>query len=359
MALFKKPRSPFYWYDLRMDGKRYRGSTGEKTKAAAGTFEARMLLKLKAGTKPEMSGKTYTLRELGDQFLLYFDQHQQRDEDTKRTYRFGMKHLMDTKLADMPLDRITTTVISTVSFPHSASTGNAALRTLSRMLRQAVEWEMLAAAPRIHLFKEIGRDATFTAEDERKLLKVAKRPFREFFIILMDTGMRPSELCRLQWEHVYWDRNTIFVASGKTSAARRHIAMSERVRDALRDLAAEGLSTTWVFVSRCGRTKGKPVGSYAEAFRDARDAAGLSKKLVMYSARHTFGTDLAAHTGNQKLLMETMGHTELKTSGRYQHPDTLKVGSVMDLRNEQRKNEKSMITLASGHTLSHTTPSVN
>jgi hypothetical protein len=31
MKLVKKPGSSFWWYDFRFQGKRYRGSTGEKT----------------------------------------------------------------------------------------------------------------------------------------------------------------------------------------------------------------------------------------------------------------------------------------------------------------------------------------
>ena len=170
--------------------------------------------------------------------------------------------------------------------------------------------------------------------------------------------MRPDELYRLTWGCVLWDRNAIFVQHGKTAAARRFIAMSERTRDALRRLASLGLSAEAVFVSRCGRTKGKQVKSYAKEFRRCREAAGLSEKLVLYSTRHTFGTDLAAHTGNNKLVMETMGHTEMKTSGKYQHPDTLRVASVMDLRNQLRSKEKSVHALESGHTFGHSSQTV-
>ena len=51
-----------------------------------------------------------------------------------------------------------------------------------------------------------------------------------------DTGMRPEESFRLRWEHVTWlnGRNgALLVTHGKTSAARRIVFMTPRVRAVL------------------------------------------------------------------------------------------------------------------------------
>jgi hypothetical protein len=71
MKLVKKTRSPFWWYDFYFEGKRYRASTGEKTKAAANTFAANALTRLTEGsTLTKRSHRAPSLREFSKRFLL-------------------------------------------------------------------------------------------------------------------------------------------------------------------------------------------------------------------------------------------------------------------------------------------------
>jgi integrase len=56
-------------------------------------------------------------------------------------------------------------------------------------------------------------------------------------------------------------------------------------------------------------------------FRAARKAAGLPKNLVLYSARHDFGTRVLQKTGNLAAVMRVMGHSDPRIAMLYQHPD--------------------------------------
>jgi len=55
--------------------------------------------------------------------------------------------------------------------------------------------------------------------------------------VLIDTGLRPDELHRMQWQEISLPtagkRGTILVLKGKTSAARRLIPMTPRVHGTL------------------------------------------------------------------------------------------------------------------------------
>jgi integrase len=68
---------------------------------------------------------------------------------------------------------------------------------------------------------------------ETRLLAAAKQPLRDLIIIMQDTGMRPQDVFRLRWEHVNWQKRTVFIPHGKTKNSRRYVPMSERVNDAL------------------------------------------------------------------------------------------------------------------------------
>lgn len=58
-----------------------------------------------------------------------------------------------------------------------------------------------------------------------------------------------------------------------------------------------------------------------EQFRAARKAAGLPKNLMLYSARHDFGTRVLQKTGNLAAVMRVMGHSHPRIAMHYQHPD--------------------------------------
>jgi len=55
-------------------------------------------------------------------------------------------------------------------------------------------------------------------------------------------------------------------------------------------------------------------------------------------------------TKNLKLTMAAMGHIDVKTAMRYQHPETGQVSDMMNQRNSKRKS----VTTENGHTFGHT-----
>ena len=74
----------------------------------------------------------------------------------------------------------------------------------------------------------------------------------------------------------------------------------------------------WLFVSdsTCGH-----LTTVSKMFVIARKRAGLPNSVVLYSARHTFGTDVLDGTKNPAVTMKVMGHTNPKMMMRYQHPE--------------------------------------
>src|SRR5262245_49372538 len=53
--------------------------------------------------------------------------------------------------------------------------------------------------------------------------------------------------------------------------------------------------------------------------RRQRDAAGLDREIVLYLARHRFGTRLIEAGENIKTVADLMGHASGKTTERYVH----------------------------------------
>jgi integrase len=87
-----------------------------------------------------------------------------------------------------------------------------------------------------------------------------------------------------------------------------------RVRQALlarHEVRKEG----WVFPSK--RAKCGHLTTVNKQFEKARDSVGLPKDLVLYCARHGFGTEMYRAIKNLFAVMNVMGHTAVSTNMKY------------------------------------------
>jgi integrase len=258
----------------------------------------------------------------------------------------GWRLLQTTSITGMKIGQITTDDVEALRFPGSAANGNSALRTLRRMLNKAQEWKLLRDVPRFKLFKEEGRALRLDDEAERLLLPVSEQPLKDVIILMRDTGMRNArELYRMRIENIHWSNRVIFNPNSKTKKGRRFVVMSDRVVDLLLVRCA-ARKEGWVFPSV--RKKGHITsGLVNKQWVRARSAAGLPGDLVLYCARHDFGSYVLEKTGNLKLVMDSMGHTDVPTALKYQHPELEIVREAINARHTLR------------HTLRHTGENVN
>ncbi len=134
---------------------------------------------------------------------------------------------------------------------------------------------------------------------------------------MLDTGMRPAEVFRMEWEHVKWDTDLIFVPRGKSRKSERYVPLSERVRTAL-FLRKTDANEGWVFPS--AHSSSGHIETVQKQFECAKKLAGLPEAVVLYCARHRFGTDAMDGTGNIAAVMDAMGHSKIDVGRIYQHP---------------------------------------
>ena len=333
VKLFKKKESSFYWYDFTVRGERLRGSTKETNKTRAQKVAALKLAAAIKGSDP-LDRKSPTLRECAKDFLQWV-QTGRLESDTRRYYRNGLRLLEQTKIAAMRMDQVTKDEIEKLKFPGSASNGNNALRTLRRMYSRAKENKLIFEVPDFALFKEHGRSLRLNDEAERRLSAVAEQPLKDIIVVMRDTGMRNArELYCMRVENVDFDAGTIFTPDSKTESGRRFIPMSSRVKQIL-EVRCVGRSEGWAWMSRY---KGKHIGEglvYRQWAR-ARQAAGLPRELVLYCARHDFGSFVLAKTGNLKAVMNAMGHGDVRSAMVYQHPEGEIIRNALNARHVPR-----------------------
>ena len=340
MAIFLKPKSKYFWYDFTVRGERYRGSTKETNKARAQKIAALKLAAAVEGNDP-LDRKPPTLREYSKDFLEWVDTGR-LEADSRRYYRNGWRLLEKTKIAGKRLDLITKDDIEKLKFPGSPSNGNNALRTLRRMLNRAKEDKLIREVPGFALFKEKGRSLRLNEEAERRLLPVAEQPLKDIIVVMRDTGMRNvRELYRMRVENIDYDAQTITIPDSKTESGTRPVPLSDRVQEILRSRCA-GRNEGWVWQSRY-RSKHIGEAMVNRQWVRARKTAGLPDDLVMYCARHDYGSFVLSKTGNLKVVMDLMGHRDYRSALHYQHHE---VDVARDLLNAR-------------HTLRHTAQNDN
>jgi integrase len=225
-----------------------------------------------------------------------------------------------------------------LEFHHSGSNANCALRTLRRILSYACDSGLVASVPRIKLRKEKQRSSVFNAEREKAVLASAPQPLRDVFLISEDSGLRPDELIRMRWENVLWDKNLIYNPYGKTEKSRRYVPLSNRVRDLLKVRAGKTINE-WVFPSPRKRGAHLSYSAIAKPYSRLRKELGLPEDLVLYSARHTFATDMLDKTGNLSKVQKLLGHESITTTQRYLHPELKGIAELVNERNAERSEE--------------------
>jgi integrase len=183
-------------------------------------------------------------------------------------------------------------------------------------------YKAAARETRVAALREKLKAPGLTAGQRKRLAAVLARPQQPVAIspwsaaalrFLLLTGLRPEEAMNLRWADVDLNTGTASLRDSKTGA--RPVALSTH---ALQSLAAveklEG--NPYIF---CGGRAGKPLSSLQHAFELVRELAKLPDDVVLYTARHNFGSTLAADRAEVYEIMKAMGHKNVSTSMRYIH----------------------------------------
>jgi integrase len=133
------------------------------------------------------------------------------------------------------------------------------------------------------------------------------------FEIALNTGMRPSEQYRLEWEHVDLAHRVITLPRTK-SGGRRHIPMNTTVFTAFRALFERSSGQGRVFIA----ADGQPLKGYKHWFDLAVREAGL-RDFTWYCLRHDFASKLVMKGVDLRTVSELMGHKTIQMTMRYAH----------------------------------------
>lgn len=183
-----------------------------------------------------------------------------------------------------------------------------------------ISWKRPQSLPRIYSRQQVARliDAAGSPRD-RALLMAG-----------YGTGLRRSELTKLQVRDINTERMLVHVRSGKGDKDRYTI-LSRRLLTTLRAYWEQYRPPApWLFVNR-SRTGPMTTDHLAWIFRKTRENAGLDHGSP-HTLRHCFATHLVEDGVNLVTIQTLLGHTRLDTTARYLH--LAPTGQVTDQRRQ-------------------------
>lgn len=179
---------------------------------------------------------------------------------------------------------------------------NRHLAVLSKMFTIAQRHDRRIMRPEITRQREgKPRQRVLTTEEANRLIAQEWRyPLHKALtVLLMDTGIRPSEIIRGKWE-INGDEITLFDTKNGDD---RTLPLTAEARAAAEQIKAAG--------------KRLPYTTYLWHYTQARKAAGLGPDVTPYTMRHSAITKLAEATDNVILIQKWAGHKDLATTQRY------------------------------------------
>ncbi|HEX77110.1 MAG TPA: tyrosine-type recombinase/integrase [Dehalococcoidia bacterium] len=160
----------------------------------------------------------------------------------------------------------------------------------------------------------------FSDEEVRLLLKATRstrNPQRDkaIFLLLLDSGLRVSELARLEVERIHFENGTAAAKVLGKGGRERMVPIGREATRQLRRYLSDRRSG-WLFSGR----NGKPLGVRRLEYiieECARLAGVNGKRCSPHTFRHTFARKYLLNGGDPFSLQQILGHSSLQTVRLY------------------------------------------
>ena len=339
MGIFK--RGGRWWYEFSFQGQRIREPAHTNSKTAINIERARRRkLELSAGgvrhEKPMLFNPAAK---------AWLTESAHWSESTREIYEMKLGHLKPCfgklLLSDISASDIARFQRERQKAGASGREINMETAVLRMILRKHRLWHLLEPDYRpLREREEVGR--ALATEEFRKLLTAAKKSRSQSLypalVLLLNTGMRVTELRMLQWRQVDLLERSITVGRSKTPGGEgRMIPLNQDAFNTLVEWRAQfdgPLPDHFVFpteryglngeegylsgaVAVWNRDPEKPIGSWKVAWSACRKSAGVTCRL--HDLRHTFVSRLGEAKVADSTLTALSGWMSRKMLERYSH----------------------------------------
>lgn len=326
MPIYKKSNSPYWHYEITIQGDRFRGSTRLKGKIDAERFVAQLRRDILLGNH---KSKSITVSEAFGTWFSHVGQHTATAKTVVGQLERLMKHFGPTT----PLSAVTMIDLRNHVAKRRAKVSNATVNREVQLCRRVwrwtqsngfevskIEWgKLLLAEP-----QERVRSLTMAEED--RLLEALPHDLRQVVTFALMTGKRKSEVLNLAWSDVDLEgrRAKFRVKGGKmhyiplTDEMIAHIEAQPKACAQVFTFEAKSTSRRFGRKTVKGVRYPFSVSGWSRQWRRALEEAGV-EDFRFHDLRHTLATRMLRATGNLKVVQKVLGHADIATTTKYAH----------------------------------------
>jgi len=267
-----------------------------------------------------------TLQEFSTEYINHA-----RDVKQKRSWKRDaqllqplLKLYKSKKLSDITTKDIEDFKLSRLQQVRPA-TVNRSLAVLRHLLNMAKRWKKFFGdnpVSIVGLLEENNQiERILTPEEEKTLIEASISYLRPIINTALNTGMRKGEILSLKWADVDLTNSYIIInQTNSKSKKQRKIPVNSFLKKLLIELKLKSPQGEYVFLDN----KGQKINTIRTAYTAACRRANLIG-LRFHDLRHTTATRMVESGANIVVISKILGHSDIKTTMRYTHPeDSLK-----------------------------------
>lgn len=246
------------------------------------------------------------------------------------TYILDAMRLSWGSLADRKIESITRAELQEAHDDIAENRGKSAAASAIQVLRMlfnfAIDDELITRNPasRVVLYPANSRDTYLNAaelEVFREVLMDMPVDVSDYFLIILNTGLRKANAAGLRWEWVDGDTLTVPAEFSKNKS-EMVIPLSQEAQGILRRRAKTALDgAVYVFP---GKAEGKPVQEvwgWLLRVREACKQKGLTKVFSIHDVRRSAASLMASKGAPLPVIAKFLGHKSLHTVSTYVRAD--------------------------------------
>jgi integrase len=328
----------YWYYEVSLSGgkkiKKSVGKVGLVTKAMAREEETELKKKIRRKQLDMVNADIPTLNDIKGEYLEYV-----RDVKKKRSWKrddellrplcelFGNKLLSDITTND--LEEFKLIRLKKVS----PATVNRSLSVLRHLFNLAKRWNKFYGDNPVSIVGMLEEhnqvERILTLDEENRLLNEAISYLRPILKTALNTGMRRGEILSLKWSDVDLNNNLIIISQTNSKSKKlRKIYINSVLKKEFAGLKLKSGGNEYVFLS----DKRMRLKEIKNGFNAACKRAGI-EGLRFHDLRHTAATRMVESGGSIVAVSKILGHSDIKTTMRYTHPDNSLKDALENLAN--------------------------
>jgi len=316
MSIYRRPRSPYFWYSFTVNSRRFRGSTQtadrETARLIAASVERKALLEGVTGKKPEMTLDAAVGR--------YWLEHASA-LPSAYTLDYQLENLLTGLGKDLRLHQLADNDVAQYVARRRADVSDASvnreitlLRAVLRMARD--RWGVEVAMPNFKaqwLREPAPRQRYLTVDEADKLIAAAAPHLKPAIELSLLTGIRLSNCIGLDWSQVRLpEREMIIMVKAPTPGGKPHsVPLSEPVVVLLANLGPKDAGPVFTY-------RGRPIKSWRRAWRNALKRARILN-FRWHDLRHTAASWMLEAGVPLDVVQRVLAHADIQTTLRYAH----------------------------------------